>query len=160
MVGDDPIVMCYECLRNGEGALTKDSPLGMISWDQAFEGVTHGVPGLRVSEFELVRRMDSEWVGARVPSEFLFELLRTPTYVTIQGDQWQFCCRQPMTYIGTWSQAEFNAAAPGGKGRLLFDEIVQNTVDGLWEDRLHDITGIYVFRCRSCGRRTAHWDIA
>jgi len=37
-----------------------------------------------------VPRPDSDWVGARLPPEMMFELLRTPAYATIQGEQWQF----------------------------------------------------------------------
>src|SRR5207248_1757875 len=119
----------------------------------------HGRPGLDSSEFELVPRQD-DWTGARLPSEVMLELLRTPTYVTIQGEQWELCCRRPMVYLGQWAQAEFNAAAPDGDGQALFDEIVQESEEGLWEDDLHDSSGIYVFRCASCERKTANWDIA
>src|SRR5204862_979 len=49
---------------------------------------------------------------------------------------------------------------PDGDGRALFEEVVQDAVPGLWEDRLHDVTGVYVFRCPACGRLSAHWDIA
>jgi len=45
-------------------------------------------------------------------------------------------------------------------GQRYFEETVQDSVPGLWEDRLHDITGVYVFRCPECERVTAHWDIA
>ncbi len=123
------------------------------------EGVTHGVPGLNRTDFEMVPKED-DWVGARLPREMMFELLRTPTYNTIQGERWQFCCRQPMVFLGEWSREEFSRRAPDGDGRRFFETIVEDTVPGLWEDQLHDITGVYVFRCASCGRLTAHWDIA
>jgi hypothetical protein len=45
-------------------------------------------------------------------------------------------------------------------GKIRKERDVQDSVPGLWEDQLHDITGIYVFRCPSCDRVTAHWDIA
>ena len=131
----------------------------MISWDQAFDGVTHGVPGLRRTDFELVPKED-DWVGVRLPKATMFELLRTPTYNTIQGEGWLFCCRQPMIFVGEWSRQDFTRRAPDGDGRRYFEEIVRHTVPGLWEDRLHDITGVYVFRCPSCGKITAHWDLA
>jgi uncharacterized protein CbrC (UPF0167 family) len=90
----------------------------------------------------------------------MFELLRTPTYSSIQGERWQFCCERPMVFFGEWSRAEFAQRAIDGDGRRLFEEIVQGSVPGLWENELHDVTGIYVFRCPSCQRLTAHWDIA
>jgi len=158
-LGDDEIKACYNCLRSGKAAITKDTELGMISWEQAFEGVTHGIPGLNHSDFEMVSKED-DWVGARLPHEMMFELLRTPTYSTIQGERWQFCCRRPMVFVGEWTRDEFTRRASDGDGRRLFEEIVQDPVPGLWEDRLHDITGVYVFRCPSCRRMTAHWDIA
>lgn len=158
-LGETEINVCYACLRNGKAAISKDTELGMISWEQAFEGVTHGCPGLNRDDFEMVPKED-DWVGARLPQETMFELLRTPTYSTIQGDRWQFCCRQPMIFIGEWSRKEFSRRAPNGDGHRFFEEIVQDTCPGLWEDNLHDSTGVYVFRCALCRRLTAHWDIA
>jgi uncharacterized protein CbrC (UPF0167 family) len=131
----------------------------MISWEQAFEGLTHGIPGLRRDDFELVPGEDG-WIRAKLPREMMFELLRTPNYSSIQGEVWQFCCRKPMVFLGIWSRERFCDEAPDGNGRQLFDEIVQDSIPGLWEDRLHDLTGIYVFRCSECDRKTAHWDIA
>jgi uncharacterized protein CbrC (UPF0167 family) len=158
-VDDDALTVCHACLRAGRAALTKDTELGMISWEQAFEGATHGVPGLNHRDFEMVPREDG-WVGARLPQEWMFELLRTPTYISIQGEQWQFCCRRAMVFVGKWNREEFSAHAPDGDGRRLFEEVVQGCIPGLWEDRLHDVTGVYVFRCPSCARMRAHWDVA
>ncbi len=158
-LGGDEIKSCYSCLRSGKAAITKDTELGMISWEQAFAGVTHGLPGLDRTDFELVPKGD-DWVGARLPQEMMFELLRTPTYNSIQGERWQFCCRRPMVFVGEWSREEFARRAPDGDGRRYFEEVVQDTVPGLWEDRLLDITGVYVFRCPVCERVTAHWDLA
>ncbi len=73
--GDDEIVACYGCLRAGEAALIKDTELGMVSWEQAFDGVTHGVPGLNRGDFEMVHNVDG-WVVARLAQETMFELLR------------------------------------------------------------------------------------
>jgi uncharacterized protein CbrC (UPF0167 family) len=131
----------------------------MISWDQAFEGVTHGRPRLHRTDFEMVPK-GHDWVGARLPQEMMFELLRTPTYSSIQGDCWQFCCRRPMIFQGEWSREEFARHAPNGDGRKLFEEIVQNNVPRLWENQMGDITGVYVFQCPTCNRQTAIWDVA
>ena len=156
---DDEIVACYNCLRTGKAAITTDTELGMISWEQAYEGLTHGIPGLSRNDFELVTGEDG-WIRARLPKEMMFELLRTPNYSSIQGEHWQFCCKAPMVFIGQWSRERFNEESEDGNGQALFNEIVQEVVPGLWEDQLHDITGVYVFRCNQCGRRTAYWDIA
>jgi uncharacterized protein CbrC (UPF0167 family) len=158
-VPEADLAACYNCLRGRQAALTKDTVLGMVSWEQALEGVTHGVPGLSRSDFEMVPKEDG-WVGARLPTATLFELLRTPTYASIQGDLWQFCCGAPMIFIGTWTRDDFARNATHQDGRALFENIVQGPIPGLWDDELHDTTGIYVFRCPDCRRRTAHWDIA
>jgi uncharacterized protein CbrC (UPF0167 family) len=156
---DLEIVACYDCLRSGKAAITHDTELGMISWEQAYEGMTHGIPGMSRSDFELAEGHDG-WTRARLPTEMMFELLRTPNYSSIQGEQWQFCCQRPMIFVGNWSRERFTNEAEDGDGESLMNEIVQDVVPGLWEDQLHDITGIYVFRCAECGRHTGHWDIA
>jgi hypothetical protein len=52
--------------------MTKDTEFGMVSWDQAFRGVTHGVPGLWTDQFEVVPiDPDRDWNGVRIPSEHL-----------------------------------------------------------------------------------------
>lgn len=158
-LGEGEIKVCYTCLRSGKAAITKDTELGMISWEQAFAGVTHGVPGLDRTDFELVP-LEDDWVGAKLPQEAMFELLRTPTFSSIQGERWQFCCRRPMVLAGEWGREEFGRRAPDGDGRRYFEEVVQDPVPGLWEDQLHDITGVYVFCCPSCERVTAYWDMA
>jgi uncharacterized protein CbrC (UPF0167 family) len=154
-----PIHICYPCLRSGKGAITSDTVLGMVSWEQAQEGLTHGVPGEIITEFELVEDEEG-WHRARVEKAHLYELLRTPNYSTIQGEQWQFCCKAPMVFVGRWDQARFEREAAGIPGKQLFAETVKGIVEGLWEDELHDITGVYVFRCQTCNKLTAHWDIA
>lgn len=158
-VTEGQINACYACLRAGKASIAKDTELGMISWEQAIEGVTHGLPGLSRRDFEMVPQ-DDDWVGARLPQEMMFELLRTPTFTTIQGECWQFCCQQPMIFLGEWTREEFSRRAPDGNGERLFAEIVQHPVPGLWEDELHDETGVYVFRCPACSRQTATWDLA
>ena len=65
-----------------------------------------------------------------------------------------------MIYVGMWNREEFSRRAPDGDGRRYFEQIVNGSMPGLWEDKLHDITGVYVFRCPSCARSRAHWDIA
>lgn len=102
---------------------------------------------------------ESGWVGVRLPQEMMFELLRTPTYSTIQGERWLFCCRQPMVFVGEWSRDDFSRRASGRDGQRYFNEIVEDNVEGLWEDQLHDMTSVYVFRCPSCGKFRAHWDM-
>jgi uncharacterized protein CbrC (UPF0167 family) len=156
---DETTYCCVECLRGGQAAITKDSELGMFTWEQAVSGVSHGVPGLLHPDFEMVA-YDGGWTGARVAAPLIVELLRTPTYSTIQGERWLFCCKQPMIYLGAWSRLQFTEEAPDGDGKALLEAMLNKSVPGLWEDSLHDTTGIYVFKCGACGRKRAHWDIA
>jgi uncharacterized protein CbrC (UPF0167 family) len=152
------LLCCFSCLRNGRAAITKDTELGMVSWEHASQGLTHGVPGLNRSDFELVPT-ESDWVRARVDGHLLVEMVRTPGYSTIQGERWKFCCQQPMAFVGSWSREEFAARASDGDGKALLALVLGEDVPGLWEDELHDVTGIYVFRCRACSRLAGHWDI-
>src|SRR5260221_57276 len=36
-VRGEKLVVCHACLRTGHAALTKDTPLGMISWEEALD---------------------------------------------------------------------------------------------------------------------------
>jgi uncharacterized protein CbrC (UPF0167 family) len=156
---EEEIAICYTCLRSGKGSITKDTELGMISWEQTCTGVTHGIPGMDRDDFEMVPT-DSDWVGAKLDKDIMHELLRTPTFNTIQGEVWQFCCGQPMVFIGSWSRKDFSEYAEDGDGESLFKSIIQDEVPGLWENQLHDETGIYVFECKQCGVKRATWDLA
>jgi len=158
----EEIQVCYDCLRAGRGAMTKDTELGMVSWQQAAEGVTGGVPELETTGFERVRLdPEEEWYGARVPKEHLFELLRTPAYNTWQGENWLFCCRQPMTYLGEWANLMNSHHRPDDP-RAFFDQIAP---DEQWREWLwrrlesgRQGAGLYVFRCKACGRHRSGWD--
>lgn len=159
-IPDERLTACYACLRDGRAALTKDTVLGMVSWEEAAAGVTHGLPHLSVADFELVPRPNG-WTGACVPPALLLELVRTPTYLTWQGEHWEFCCARPMIYLGLWTQKEFQAYAPSGNGRALFDQIVQDAheemAEAFWAPG-SEWPSVYAFRCGSCGNFRAHWD--
>ncbi len=156
---DEEIRTCFECLRAGKAAITKDTAFGMISWEQAIEGLTHGVPGLATSDFETVSQGASDWVRVKLPAEVMFELLRTPGYLTWQGERWQFCCQQPMVYQGPWKRDDFLNNAPDGDGRSCFERIVQGGTGEFWDQGFSDCTGFYVFKCRKCQALVAHWDV-
>lgn len=153
------LLCCFACLRAGHAAITKDTELGMVSWEQAVEGLTHGRPGLTHADFELVST-GSDWTRARVDQATLFEMIRTPTYSTIQGERWMFCCKRPMVFVGAWDRSDFAEQAPDRDGKTFLAEVLDGDVPGLWENQLHDETGIYVFRCGVCTSLRGHWDIA
>lgn len=155
----DPVLACYACLRTGRAALTKDTRYGMVRWQDAIKGMTDGVPRDPDGQFEAVEVTGEEgWFASKIPSEHLLELVRTPTYHTWQGECWQFCCKRPMTYIGQWNRADFNQNAPDGNGEELFNSIVRDPADGVWEYGIDSDAGVYVFQCKGCGHLTVHWD--
>ncbi|WP_165797430.1 CbrC family protein [Solimonas fluminis] len=154
------ITTCYSCLRQGRAAIGKDSAFGMISWQQAMEGVTHGAPELEAQGYELIDKGD-DWYGVRLPKELMLELLRTPSYVTWQGDVWQFCCGAPMSFIGEWSKADFNNAAQDGAGRALFAQVMSEDALMVWDrNDLGEGSYCYVFRCPGCKALKAHMDMS
>jgi uncharacterized protein CbrC (UPF0167 family) len=161
---DGDLRTCYECLRAGKAAITKDTEFGMVSWEQAFQGVTHGVPGLETSEFERVLiDAEEDWYGVRVPQDHLFELLRTPTFNTWQDETWLFCCKRPMTYLGEWAsvlKAQFRGAEPRAAFDSVFDpDDASNT--WVWErlsGRRFDGICLYIFQCKTCNRFKSTWD--
>ncbi|NLS91903.1 MAG: CbrC family protein [Planctomycetaceae bacterium] len=149
---------CYQCLRAGKVALTKDTEFGMVSWDQAFSGVTNGIPGLQQDQFESVMiNAEEDWVGVKLPQDIMFELLRTPKYRTWQGERWLFCCRYPMTYLGEWHHDQFNQRASDGNGESLYYAALEDVPDDTWDSLGHAVNA-YVFECKQCGRLRAHWD--
>jgi len=161
---DKDIFICYSCLRAGKGAITKDTELGMVSWDQAFQGITHGVPGLKTTEFEIVPiDTEEEWFGARMPGEHLFELLRTPSFVTWQGERWLFCCKRPMTYVGEWASFMESPHRPHD-AKAFLNQIMEEddpTRASVWESVSGGSGGVcvYLFRCVSCKRFRSSWDM-
>jgi uncharacterized protein CbrC (UPF0167 family) len=128
------LYICYECLRGGKGAMTKDTELGAVSGEQAVKGVTHGVP-----------------------HEHLFELLRTPTFHSWQGGCWLFCCKRPMTYLGGWDSVNPDDPKAFLESALEADK---KTRDWVWDSVCNErgSVSVYILHCMSCGRHRATWD--
>lgn len=146
---------CYDCLRAGKVAITKDTEFGMVSWNEV---VTNGAPGLRQDQFEsVVIDTAEEWVGVRLPEAILLELVRTPTYGTWQGECWLFCCRYPMTFQGEWHQEEFDRHAAGRSGEELYYSVVEGAPQDTWDALGHALSA-YVFECKRCGKLRGHFD--
>jgi uncharacterized protein CbrC (UPF0167 family) len=154
------MLVCYDCLRAGKAAMTKSTEFGMVSWDQAFEAVTHGIPGLRTDQFEVVPiDPDEDWHGVRVPNEHLWELLRTPGFSNWQVERWLFCCRRPMAYVGGWRQV-MESHRPDDP-RAFFEPLLDpddEAKEWAWECLDTGQVSLYVYRCRACGRFRATWD--
>jgi len=156
----DEIHLCYTCLRFGKGAFTHDTEFGMVTWEYAVQGITHGVPGLQTSEFEHVLiSADEDWYSVRVPRELLLELVRTPTFETWQGSRWLFCCKRPMTYIGEWKRAKETLLASETmesifRRALSSDDQVEIAISCA----NNGVGGVYFFRCKECNNLRANWD--
>jgi hypothetical protein len=87
----DRVLFCYSCFRLGRIPEVKDTEFGMVTWESALEGTTHGVPGLETDEFEMVVTDPHpdpahEWRGILAAQEDLFELLRTPDSLAWQQE--------------------------------------------------------------------------
>ena len=158
-IPDDEIRCCYECLRSGRASITSDTELGMVSWEQSLTGVTHGIPGLNNSDFEMVPT-DSEWVGARLDLSHINEILRTPNFSTWQGERWLFCCKQPMVYNGSWSHDDFDSHSTDGDGRSFFLRVVEDAQPEMWDTNYGDCTSYYAFQCNKCHAVRVNWDMA
>lgn len=147
------IYVCYPCLRAGKGAMTKDTEFGAVSWEQASQGITHGAPGLKTDEFELVEiDPDEEWYGVRIPSGHLFELLRTPTFHTWQGESWLFCCKQPMIYVGEWENVSKSQFVPDDKRGFVEDIVHPDARNWVWDGISTGNVCLYLFHCKTCNR--------
>ena len=155
------VAVCHSCLRAGKASITHDTPFGMVSWEQAHDGWTHGVPGPIDGEGVAVRPSpdDEEWIQAHVGSEYLLDLVRTPGFSTWQGATWLFCCKRPSVYLGEWDQAAFarHDAADGGLDAFmnLVDEADADTWDAVGEGALG---GPYMFQCPQCDRLQGYYD--
>jgi uncharacterized protein CbrC (UPF0167 family) len=154
------LLVCYDCLRAGKAAMTKSTEYGTVTWEQAFNGVTLGVPGLKTDQFETVPiDPEEDWYGVRIPSEHLWELLRTPDFYNWQEERWLFCCRHPMTYMGGWRSVleSIRPSDPRGFFEGLFGPDDGSPVCD-WEEADVGNVSVYVYRCKSCGRYRATWD--
>jgi uncharacterized protein CbrC (UPF0167 family) len=157
--------ICHDCLRSGRGAIKKGTEFGLVTWEQASQGITHGLPGLETTDFERVLiDADEDWYGVRVPHEHLFELLRTPSFNTWQDETWLFCCKRPMTYIGEWASVlkfQFRETEPRAVFESVFDPD-DSSKEWVWErlsGRKWDTICDYVFQCNTCGRFGSTWDM-
>ncbi len=140
-------VACYECIREGRAYFVHDTELGLVNMDDAQAGVTQGLPEHLSPEedYEAHQTEDDEWVRYRVDKDTLLELVRTPNYITWQGDNWLFHHKQPMIYVGVWG--ELTAEVP---------ESLKAECEAIREE--NDGATIYVFRCVACGEHRVHYD--
>jgi hypothetical protein len=125
----EAVTVGYDALRAGYAAMTKETEIGLVSWEHVQE-----------------REHAQGW-----------ELLRTPNFDSWNGEGWLFSRGHPMVYVGVWSQLEFIMYADNGDGRALFDEIVEDLPEReLWGEIEPDgPVSVHVFRCQETGRLRA-----
>src|SRR5262249_30484805 len=105
-----------------------------------------------------------DWYGVRVPQEHLFELLRTPSFITWQDETWLFCCQRPMTYLGEWASV-LKSPVRGAEPRAVFDSVFDPDDDSkgwVWDrlwGRRFDALCVYGFPCKTCNRFKSTWDM-
>ena len=165
--GEQELAVCYQCLRAGHAAFTQDTEFGMVRWEDAKRGLTHGSPGLNPDainsngfDFGPPHEGNPSWRGVRVPSEMLLELVRTPPYSAIQGEKWMFHCGQVMPYLGQWLPDDFERIRPHDP-LSLFAEMLEPDEDAeqLWTILDPDIAQCHVHGCQSCGKFRAFVDL-
>jgi uncharacterized protein CbrC (UPF0167 family) len=153
------IACCYACLRAGRAALTQDTELGMVRWEDAEVGLTHAMPTEATyhPDWETAIGQDG-WPCAKVDRDALLELVRTPAYVSWQGERWRFCCGRIMVFIGGWPAADFAREAEGGDGMRLFLELMDDAEPEVWPRVEAGTVSTYLFRCTTCGARRGYYD--
>jgi hypothetical protein len=169
---------CWRCLRIGAWASTKDTEVGMVTPIHAAAGETHGRPypqgaiagtawsenedmGTTLAGWPVGPPNADGWRAARVPSGVLNELVRTPGYISWQGDEWLFHCEAAMRYLGLWGKAAFTRAAQNGSPEELAYQAA-----GIHNEAYADLANVggeshvcvYMFDCTSCGTLRGHWD--
>ncbi len=160
---------CWTCLRDGRWSSTKDTEAGMVTPVLAALGRTHGLPFppelpehlSTLAGWPLSDPNEDGWRSVLIPVDVLRDLVRSPGYVTWQGERWLFHCHRPMRYIGLWGKRDFTTLAADGDGRSFAVSAAQLPEEA-WE-YLSDQGGnsailVYMFRCRACGDHRGHWD--
>lgn len=141
---------CFDCLRGGRFGFLHETEAGLL-----FPG-----RGLR-PEGRAQRRLAER---LNLPA-----LLRTPQYVTWQGERWLVHCDDFMTYLGEWKPRDFIRHSVNGDGRTLFREMVEDPhLARLWDETTPAGAAapdswyfhVHAFRCRHCGKLRGHWDCA
>jgi hypothetical protein len=163
---------CYACFRSGKGSHTVDTEYGMVRPEDAINGCTHGIPlnPSNLPDLPLVAHAvdpkfpNEHWYSVQFAAADLIELTRTPTYHTWQGERWLFCCTKPSIFLGCLDteKLEVLAAEESTSKEATIASLLSITEDKTkWMLRAieEDRGGLYLFRCQSCSRLRAHFDM-
>jgi uncharacterized protein CbrC (UPF0167 family) len=162
---------CYTCFRAGEGSHTIDTEYGMVRPEDAVSGCTHGIPldpnnlpGLPLVAHAVDPKFpDEHWYSVRFDPADLIELTRTPIYHTWQGERWLFCCEKPSIFMGRLDSsklAELAAERNTSKEATIAGLLSISEDKAGWIPRaIEGGGGLYLFRCQSCSKLRAHFDM-
>ena len=145
----------------------------MVRRDDVDNGMTHGIPlsgPEDLAGYELVPHPvdpnfpDEKWFSVKVDRAELRELTRTPNYHSWQGERWLFCCGRACVFLGELALADLDSLATK-KGRSVSEATAcvfgasSDESPELLERIKNQSISTYSFRCRSCGRLRAVWDM-
>lgn len=141
---------CLDCLRQGRFYFWHDTEIGLLTPDKGL-----------VSETRSQKKLAREFKRVNFAA-----LLKTPQFVTWQGERWLVHCDDFMIYLGEWEPVDFGKNAPDGDGRKLFMQMVEKELGDLWDRTIPQGATepaawhfqIHAFRCAHCGTLRGHWD--
>jgi len=141
---------CLDCLRKGRFFFPHETEAGSLT-------------GRRAALEPLHPRH-------KVPEDFnrvaFAALLKTPQFITWQGELWLTHCDDFMIYLGEWKPRDFETHANDGDSRRLFLEMTDEDMNHLWDAAIPDgaekpsdwYATYYAFKCKHCGKLRGNWD--
>lgn len=112
----------------------------------------------------------------KITTQQLLEITYTPDISAFQDISHPLHCNDFMKYIGRWEQTDFKKNSIDGDGRALWDQMVEDDLEHLWEETEEEIqyyknewpqyetsnwahgACVYVFECLKCKLRECTWD--
>ena len=145
----NPTWICIECLKTIEIVTIHNTAFGFV---------TNNLP----------KDLEHESAKKHVSKEAFEEMLRTPTFLSLQGEQWLGHCDDFMDYIGTWEAPDFTNESEDGNGKKLFKEMSNKDEHHLWEEfdlaeneskHTWENCLYHTFECRTCKVKKGYWEI-
>jgi len=142
-----PDWICIECLTSIKIETTHNTDLGFVA-----PNLPEGIDDAR----------------KHVPEASYQEMIKTPPFLSIQGEQWLSHCNDFMDYIGTWEAPDFTEKSKDGNGKSLFCEMTHEDYWHLWEEcGLAENENKYTwqdclyhtFECWHCKIKKGYWEI-
>ncbi|MFK7775162.1 MAG: CbrC family protein [Saprospiraceae bacterium] len=141
-----PESICIDCLKTIDIEITHRTKFGFVDADLP--------KGLEDAKLKVSR-------------ESFSEMLKTPPYLTLQGENWLCHCKDFMEYIGRWEAPDFTNESNDANGKKLFLEMTNKDYQHLWEEsELPDNEKEYTwgdvfyhtFECRHCKIKQGYWE--